>query len=232
MDFNPVDNSNGEELPAFAFSQKTKYLSAQQTLFDALLPAGEPFSQPAHWVHQFSPDQENANIILLDKGIISICHSGSNLYMSTAFSPSVLGLIDGYGFYYNIPGRPQHYLYAETDCSGYFVPLNKFVETANTQELWHDVARTLAHRLLVMSAREQELVGVDSYLKVRALIIELWTYPKEYRMQINIVNFIQRRTALSRSRIMKFLSDLRIGGYISINRGKLESVLQKLPSAY
>ncbi len=28
--------------------------------------------------------------------------------------------------------------------------------------LWHDVARCLAYRLMVMSARDRELVGVDS----------------------------------------------------------------------
>ncbi|ELN82003.1 cytoplasmic protein, partial [Salmonella enterica subsp. enterica serovar Enteritidis str. 13183-1] len=39
------------------------------------------------------------------------------------------------------------------------------------------MARCLAYRLMVMSARDRELVGVDSYLKVRALLTEIWADP-------------------------------------------------------
>lgn len=232
MDFHTINDVNGDVMHAFTFAQQTKPLSAQQVLFNALTPVSQPFFIAAGETYQFSPDRENAGIVLLSTGIGSVCHKENHLYISSAFAPTVLGLIDGYSLYYNVPARPQHYFYAETDCEGYFVPLNKFVEIADEQNLWHDVARILAHRLIVMSAREQELVGVDSYLKVRSLILELWTYPEEYRKGINVVSFIQRRTGLSRSRTMTFLSELRKGGYITIVRGKLTSVDQKLPVAY
>ena len=67
------------------------------------------------------------------------------------------------------------------------------------------------YRLMVMSVRDRELVGVDSYLKVRALLIELWAYASEYRQSINVLNFIQRRTGISHSRTMKLLSELKKG---------------------
>lgn len=232
MDFQAINDVNGDVMHSFTFSQQTKPVFAQNVLFNALVPVSQPFSLGAGETYQFSPDKENAGIILLANGIGSLCHTQNHLYISSAFAPSVLGLIDGYSLYYDVPARPQHYLYAETDCDGYFVALNTFVEVADKQNLWHDVARILAHRLIVMSAREQELVGVDSYLKVRSLLLELWTYPEAYRQGINVVNFVQRRTGLSRSRTMTFLSELRKGGYITIQRGKLTSVDQKLPVAY
>ena len=232
MDFHTINDVNGDVMHSFTFAQQTKPILAQNVLFEALIPVSEPFSLMANAIYQFSPDKENAGIILLSNGVGSLCHTQNHLYMSSAFAPSVLGLIDGYSIYYDVPARPQHYLYAETDCEGYFVPLNKFVEVCDAKNLWHDVARILAHRLIVMSAREQELVGVDSYLSVRALILELWIYPEAYRKGINVVNFIQRRTGLSRSRTMTFLSELRKGGYITIERGKLTSINQKLPAAY
>lgn len=98
-------------------------------------------------------------------------------------------------------------------------------------ELWHDVARFLAYRLMVMCVRDRELVGVDSYLKVRALLIEIWAYPDEYRQSINVLNFVQRRTGISRSRTLKLLSELKKGGYINIENGRLISIW-KLPAAY
>ncbi len=73
--------------------------------------------------------------------------------------------------------------------------------------LWHDVARCLAYRLMVMSARDRELVGVDSYLKeVRALLTEVWKHHRPTGLII-VLNFIQRRTEISRSRTMKILSE-------------------------
>lgn len=127
--------------------------------------------------------------------------------------------------------RPEHFLLAETACTGRFVCLADFIKIADECDLWHDVARCLAYRLMVMSARDCELVGVDSYLKVRTLLIEIWAYPQTYRENIIVLNFIQRRTGISRSRTMKILSELKKGGYIHIDNGRL-TALGKLPVAY
>ncbi len=129
------------------------------------------------------------------------------------------------------PARPEHFLLAETVCTGRFVRLPDFIKIADECDLWHDVARCLAYRLMVMSARDRELVGVDSYLKVRALLTEIWAYPQAYRESIIVLNFIQRRTGISRSRTMKILSELKKGGYIHIDNGRL-TALGKLPVAY
>lgn len=48
---------------------------------------------------------------------------------------------------------------------------------------------------------------------------------------IIVLNFIQRRTGISRSRTMKILSELKKGGYIHIDNGRL-TALGKLPVAY
>ncbi|MGT8857971.1 helix-turn-helix domain-containing protein [Enterobacter sp. 186315] len=227
-----VDELNGDALHAFSFAHNTKPTLATETLFNALMPAGKPFELEQGKTHYLSPDRENAGIILFEHGICSICHVGNDLFISSMFSPAILGLIDGYSVFYEVPSRPQHYLYAETLCYGKFVALNDFVRICDEQNLWHDVARILAHRLMVMSAREEELLGVDSYLKVRTLLIELNAYPEEYRLQIQVLNFIQRRTNISRSRVMAILSELRKGEYITIDNGKLIAIEQKLPAAF
>jgi len=218
-------------LHSYSFAQKTKPLLALDSLFERFTPHSTEFVLPAESAYYFSPDKERAGMVLFHEGIASLCHSENGLHMSTMFAPSVLGLVDGYSLFYDVPSRPQHYMYAETDCRCSFVPIDTFIELADEHNLWHDLARVLAHRLMVMSIREQELVGVDSYLKVRSLLIELWVYPEVYRKKINVMNFILKRTGLSRSRTMAILSELKKGGYIEIESGKL-AMQRKLPIAY
>ncbi|QYH16903.1 hypothetical protein HB664_12950 [Enterobacter sp. DNB-S2] len=48
---------------------------------------------------------------------------------------------------------------------------------------------------------------------------------------VNVSDYILEKTRLSRSRVMKILGDLCIGGYIEINRGILIKI-NKLPEKY
>jgi len=82
-----------------------------------------------------------------------------------------------------------------------------------------------------MVNKEKSYIGMDSYSIIKSMIQEVWLYPDIYRLQISLPKFIQKRSGLSRSRIMKILFDLKLGGYINIANGKLLFV-GKLPSSY
>ncbi|VUS47362.1 winged helix-turn-helix transcriptional regulator [Klebsiella spallanzanii] len=230
MKLDVADNDNENGLHSYFFSQQAKPHAALDALFSALWSFGQPFCLQPGEEFFLSSDGEH-KIVLLESGIFSFCRCGSNLHVLSTFAPSIVGLVDSYGATYNVPTRPEHFLIAETQCSGRAVSLPDFIKVADECDLWHDVARILAYRLMVMNVRDRELVGVDSYLKVRSLLIELWAYASEYRQSINVLNFIQRRTGISRSRTMKLLSELKKGGYISIDGGRLLD-MKKLPMAY
>lgn len=223
------DNMNNGDIHSFLFGYKTKPLKAINNIIDALKLSGVPFQLQPDEKIDFDTNDGSKHIILLIEGTGTICHSENELVLSTIFSPSVLGLIDGYSHYYDINIRLSHFFVAETSCSGFFVPLNKFVAKMDEQNLWHDIARILANRLMIMSIREKELVGVDSFLMVRMLLRELGSYSYEYRQQINVLSFIQRRTKISRSRILSILAELRKGEYISMEKGILVSINKKIP---
>ena len=225
-----AENDNENTLHSYLFSQQAKPYAALDALFSALWSFGKPFNLNPGDEFLLSSSGES-KIVLLKSGIFSFCRCGSGLHVCSAFAPSIVGLVDSYGVTYDVPTRPEHFLVAETECSGRAVSLPDFIKTVDECDLWHDVARILAYPLMVMSVRDRELVGVDSYLKVRALLIELWAYASEYRQSINVLNFIQRRTGISRSRTMKLLSELKKGGYISIDGGRLLD-MKKLPTAY
>ncbi len=154
------------------------------------------------------------------------------MVVSTIFAPSLLGLIDGYGAFNGIPEKSHCSVFAETDLRGGWIGHQVAVEILNEKNLWQEMAHILAQRLMVLRMRSQEMVGVDSYPMVRTLLTELADYPEEYRRQINALSFIQRRTNLSRSRVMSILAELRKGGYITVHRGVLEKITRTLPPTF
>ncbi|MBZ7673760.1 winged helix-turn-helix transcriptional regulator [Klebsiella grimontii] len=226
------DDFDRDSLRSFSFGRNTKPLLATERIFNALLPVSTPYELQPDNRFEFCDAENNANILLLSEGTGVVCHSENNMAITTLFSPSILGLIDGYSTFYDVEARPKHFFSAESHCYGRLVPLNSFVKIMDEQNHWHDIARILAHRLLVMAIREKEFIGVESFIMIRTLILELGSYPDEYREQINVLNFIQRRTNLSRSRILFILSELRKGDYISVNRGVLMGINKRIPTDF
>ena len=217
--------STDQALPSFYYGRQTKPLFAVESLLSAFLPASSPFALPRSTYYRFPPTQAESGLILLEEGIASLCHAENNMVISTIFAPSLLGLIDGYGVFNGIPEKHHCSLFAETDLRGRWIGHQAAVEILNAQNLWQEMAHVLAQRLMVLSMRSQEMVGVDSYPMVRTLLTELADYPEA-------VSFIQRRTNLSRSRVMSILAELRKGGYITVHRGVLEKITRTLPAHF
>lgn len=220
-----------KNLHAFAFSKKRIPLSAINNLHEKLIPFGTQWTLHPKQKYIFSEEKEKAGILMMTEGVCSVCHHEGDLYSATVFSPSVLGLFSAYGLYYDVEPSPRHCICAETSCHGYFIDIEKFFECVNKFGLWHDIGHILAYRVMFMSAREMEFFGVDSYTKMRALLNELWLYPEHYRNQISVIPFLQRRSGLSRSQVVRIISELRSGGYIVTSEGKL-SLLKTLPIGY
>ncbi|WP_330986069.1 MULTISPECIES: helix-turn-helix domain-containing protein [Enterobacterales] len=220
-----------DELHSFNLSLQTRPLDEVKRIHDALIPFSSPFTIPARRIFHFTQPDKSSVVLLLQEGFFSICREKDSLHIASGFAPTVSGLIDGCSSLYEIEHRPRHYFLAETECRGYSIPFGLLSEKIDELNLWHDVAIILAQRIMVMSAREHELIGGDAYTKVRAILIELWIYPADVRNEINVQHFIQMRTSISHSQVMKILSSLRAGGYINILRGKLTK-LNKLPRSF
>ncbi|AJR00378.1 hypothetical protein F652_2389 [Enterobacteriaceae bacterium bta3-1] len=62
-------------------------------------------------------------------------------------------------------------------------------------------------------------------------LIEIMDYPVERRRSISVASYVISRTMLSRSTIMRMLSDLLEGGYITMEKGKLLD-MKNLPEKY
>lgn len=203
-----------------------------ESLLSAFRPVSTPFELAQSNYYHFPLAQSESGFILLEEGVASVCFAENQLVISTVLAPAILGLIDNYGVFNGLPDKRHCSLFAETDLSGRWIAHQAAVNILNEKNLWQEMAHILTQRLMVLSMREQELLGVDSYQMVRILLMELAVYSETYRRQINVLRFIQRRTNLSRSRITSILSELRKGGYIIIHRGVLMTIAQPLPANF
>lgn len=203
-----------------------------ESLLSAFRPVSTPFELAQSNYYHFPLAQSESGFILLEEGVASVCFAENQLVISTVLAPAILGLIDNYGVFNGLPDIRHSSLFAETDLSGRWIAHQAAVNILNEKNLWQEMAHILTQRLMVLSMRERELLGVDSYQMVRILLMELVVYSETYRRQINVLRFIQRRTNLSRSRIMSILSELRKGGYIIIHRGVLMTIAQPLPANF
>lgn len=76
------------------------------------------------------------------------------------------------------------------------------------------------------------MISRSTYEIVCGLLNELALLPPEIRKTISVSNYILNRTHLARSGIMKMLADLRLGGYIDIQNGKLKEIKKTFPAKY
>ncbi|HCI4595608.1 helix-turn-helix domain-containing protein [Klebsiella quasipneumoniae] len=227
-----ANGQNSRSLPSFFYGRRTKPLPAVESILSAFRPVSTPFELAQSNYYHFPLAQSESGFILLEEGVASVCFAENQLVISTVLAPAILGLIDNYGVFNGLPDKRHCSLFAETDLSGRWIAHQAAVNILNEKNLWQEMAHILTQRLMVLSMREQELLGVDSYQMVRILLMELAVYSETYRRQINVLRFIQRRTNLSRSRIMSILSELRKGGYIIIHRGVLMTIAQPLPANF
>ncbi|MBN6045655.1 helix-turn-helix domain-containing protein [Citrobacter sp. ku-bf4] len=97
--------------------------------------------------------------------------------------------------------------------------------------LWEAFSRYQMALISSVSEVLYKLSSPNSYDSIRYQIIELMEKPKEIREMITAENYIRCKTRISRSSIMRILSDLKSGGYIVIERGILREV-KNLPHKY
>lgn len=108
---------------------------------------------------------------------------------------------------------------------------NSLFNLMTSQNLWEDFSRYQMALISSVSEVIYRLSTPNNYHSIRHQLLELMEKPSEIRELITAENYIRCKTRLSRSSIMHILSDLKKGGYITIERGLLLAV-HNLPLKY
>ncbi|AGE94442.1 helix-turn-helix domain-containing protein [Citrobacter farmeri] len=188
-------------------------------LLEALLPYGE--------ARRYSKGVR----LELVKGDVKLCHlliSGSlevhrnsdHLLIVTIPGPVVIGL-----------GVHDAYLIMAEPCHVATMTLEDAQRYISEKNLWELVT----HQMMLITNKlytySKQLSAPTVYELICNQLIELINEPETIRKKISVERYIREKAHVSRSSVMKILSDLRMGGYIVIEDGRLIEI-RHLPSKY
>ncbi|AWH89316.1 helix-turn-helix domain-containing protein [Limnobaculum parvum] len=164
-------------------------------------------------------------IIISYEGEVELRRKSDELLLFSSENNQLIGLPMNYTY------QQFCYLRANSICDIELVDRDIFFQLVEKNHRWLDVLEVLSFYHAVLLWRDSYAHTKSSYLMVRHLLLQINLLPEEKRHSINITEFIQERTNLSRSYIMKVLSDLKLGGYITLKKGRLIE-LNHLPAKY
>lgn len=166
------------------------------------------------------------DVYLLTKGRVDIWREVDNRLVETAFAPSILGL---QGSVY----RSHHYhLKFPAGAEVSTIPLQAAMEIIELQSLWRDVFYYQGYLNDRQLHHESMLINSSTYEIVCLFLKDLSHYSDSERAKLSVADYILQRSNLARSGVMKVLADLRFGGYIDIQHGKLIKILNNFPRNY
>jgi hypothetical protein len=162
---------------------------------------------------------------ILYAGTCLVKRAHDALVLSTINGPSIVGLQDVFH------AKSDVLVYANTAVDYALIPISELFYWIDQQNLW----KNLCYMLMLSSTRfseyQKETVGISNYELICNLLHSLSKENLEIRMTTTALEYIQTRSMLSRSGIMKILSTLKSGGYINTSKGLLISI-NSLPKRF
>lgn len=202
--------------PISEFSRLEKCLAAHSTPFK--LSAQHPL---------FGEDEDDDSYALvLQSGTLSILRQQDDLLVEIVTAPYIFGINAGM-----MGSSTEYLLVTQSPCSGFYLPAAGARNLIQQACLWSEAFCWLSWHLRVMEIRDKQLVGHNSYSQIRSTLLDMAQWDETLRMRVGVMNYIQRRTRISRSVVAEVLAALRQGNYIVMSRGKLVSI-NRLPAEY
>ncbi|VUS69143.1 hypothetical protein SB6408_01028 [Klebsiella spallanzanii] len=147
------------------------------------------------------------------------------MMLSTAHSPGVFGLANLKEIYFN------DYFKTVTPCLIGVLTTDRVEEIIQEKALWGLLSKQLTFIYNRLYHYVMPQGAPTAYEMIRQQLIKLMGEEVGYRHSITAERYIREKTQLSRSGVMRILADLKTGGFIEIEEGKLIKI-NKLPAKY
>lgn len=168
---------------------------------------------------------EHSFCYLILEGNVATHRAVDNVVLGSVQSPSLVGIANMSQM--NIEG----YISVLTPSKIGIITTSKAREIIAKDGLWE----TLSEHMMMVASRlmaiGQDLSAPTAYEAIRQQLLILMSEDQAIRRDVTVEKYIRDKITLSRSRIMRILSDLKTGGYIEMERGKLLKII-KLPEKY
>ncbi|MBL5897833.1 helix-turn-helix domain-containing protein [Lelliottia amnigena] len=168
---------------------------------------------------------EHDMTFILHVGTVAVHRSTDQLLLKFSEAPMIIGMNDLFnaheGMYYQVHGEVKYEIRKKSD----------ILALLDSKNLWKEAAYCYMYGVKELLTAHKKSAGLTTYELIRQSLMTLMAKKETLRQTINTCDYIQEKTHISRSRVMKILSDLKIGNYIEIERGVLIKI-NKLPKTY
>lgn len=162
--------------------------------------------------------RNEAECFMLHEGCVLVRRTEDDLIISKLISPIVFG----FNKYYDLTGKV--YLEAVNDVVFEVIPASHFYKKIAQHDLWESLLDIMMFISSEIFHKTNLLAMRDSWSITRLQLIELLSEPDVIRTKISAYDYVQQRTHLSRSGILKHLSKLRNENLIELENGILISI--------
>jgi CRP-like cAMP-binding protein len=162
---------------------------------------------------------------LIRSGICKLHHGPDEILINTMYIPSIIG-VGGV-----LAANGALFLQTHTSAEVAIVKTQDIRQIIARFNLWELLSRHIyrvTNRFFMLSSY---LNSPTAYEILRFQMLELMDEPTEFRESISAAQYIQQKTRLSRSSIMKILSQLKQGGFVKLENGILKEICH-LPLKY
>ena len=109
--------------------------------------------------------------------------------------------------------------------------IDELNDLLSKEGLWEMFAKHLQIIMNKLLVHTTNLTAINAYAIIRMQLIELMKESESFRSKTTAEKYIRSKTRLSRSGIMRMLSELKTGGYIEVENGILKKI-KHLPGKY
>ncbi|RVQ79683.1 Crp/Fnr family transcriptional regulator [Enterobacter hormaechei] len=162
--------------------------------------------------------------LILD-GTVAIYRRSDDMMLSTARSPALFGLANLTDIYFT------DYLRTVTPCLIGVLTTERVAEIIKEKALWGLLSN---HLMFVYNRLYHNVMpkgAPTAYEMIRQQLVLLMQEDDSYRRSVTAERYIRDKTQLSRSGVMRILADLKTGGFIEMEEGRLIKI-NKLPARY
>ena len=123
------------------------------------------------------------------------------------------------------------YLTTVTPCLIGTLPTDQLNEIIKDKALWGLISKHLMFMYNRLYNNIMPRGAPTAYEMIRQQLMLLMNEDENFRRSITVERYIRDKTQLSRSGVMRILADLKAGGYVEMEGGKLIKI-NKLPAKY
>lgn len=158
------------------------------------------------------------SLFYLSSGFLSVYRKNGDDLLGHLHAPTFFGVNYLYDAYFPI------YFTGGENTSIYQGDNENLLQVISHNQLHECLLYTMISNVNELYRRDLISAASDSYQAIRSILLHYATKPADFRMQFGIASIITKLTGLSRSHVMRILSELKKGGYIETEDGKLVSV--------